>query len=186
MFPTLFFEPSTSERVLTGSYPATHIHLPAGVPDPAPEHAAVSRTCALRKLTAHAKAAGLQRQQIILDPGLELGKTWWQPVSLLAAMNRYTRLGYPLLLSPSHKIFLGRLLRPDEHEHGPATTAATAIGVLRGSRVLRVHDARQAPHATDSPQQSCAADAETPMSPSIKSQDKVRGRRAAAGWECEA
>ncbi|MDQ3886660.1 MAG: dihydropteroate synthase [Actinomycetota bacterium] len=63
--------------------------------------------------------------------------------------DRYARLGYPLLLGGSHKIFLGRLLGLDQHERGPATTAATAIGVLRGCRVLRVHGAKPARHAAD-------------------------------------
>lgn len=130
---------------------ATHIRLPPGVPDPEPEYNDVVDDVhsALRELAGRAEAAGVGREQIIVDPGLDLGKTWWQSVRLLAAMDHYARLGYPLMLGASHKIFLSRVLGLDGHERGAATTAATAIGVLRGCRVLRVHDAKPARHAAD-------------------------------------
>lgn len=52
-----------------------------------------------------------------------------------------------MLLSPSHKIFLDRLLDLEASERGHATVAACTIGVVRRARVLRVHDARAASHA---------------------------------------
>lgn len=64
-------------------------------------------------------------------------------------MDTFAALGHPLLLGASNKIFLGRLLGLDIAERGPASVAATAIGVLRGCRVLRVHDAAGARHAAD-------------------------------------
>jgi dihydropteroate synthase len=135
----------------SASVVATHIRLPPGVADPDPEYDdVVDDVCrALLDLAKRAMTAGLHPEQIILDPGLDLGKTWWQSVRLLAGMDRFARLGHPLLLGASHKIFLGRLLGVGKHERGAATTAATAIGVLRGCRVLRVHDAAEARHAAD-------------------------------------
>ncbi len=67
----------------------------------------------------------------------------------LAAMDRFAALGHPLLLSASNKIFLGRLLGLDVTQRDAASTAAAAIGALRGCRVLRVHDAPGARHAAD-------------------------------------
>lgn len=131
---------------------ATHIRLPPGVPDPEPEYDDVVEDVhrALKELAARAESAGLSADRIILDPGLDLGKTWWQSVRLLAAMDRYAQLGYPLLLAASRKIFLGRLLGVDEPgQRGAASTAATAIGVLRGCRVIRAHDAKPARQAAD-------------------------------------
>ncbi|MCP2257276.1 dihydropteroate synthase [Streptoalloteichus tenebrarius] len=130
---------------------ATHIRLPPGVPDPEPVYDDVVSDvrAALRHLASLARDAGLSREQVILDPGLDLGKTWWQSVRLLAAMDRYAALGHPLLLGASHKIFLGRLLGLDTHERGPASVAAATIGALRGCRVLRVHDVRGARQAAD-------------------------------------
>jgi dihydropteroate synthase len=85
----------------------------------------------------------------MVDPGLDLGKTWQQSVRLLARCDALAELGYPLLVAPSNKIFLGRLLGLDRHERGAATVAACAVAALRGARVLRVHDARGARHAVD-------------------------------------
>ena len=64
---------------------------------------------------------------------------------LLAAVDRFTGLGRPLLLGASSSIFLGQLLGLGIDEREAASVAAAAIGVLRGCRVLRVHDARGAP-----------------------------------------
>jgi dihydropteroate synthase len=130
---------------------ATHIRLPPGVPDPDPVYNDVVEDVAraLAELADRAISAGLSRERVIVDPGLDLGKTWQQSVQLLAAQERFAALGYPLLLGASNKIFLGRLLGLDTQERGAATVAACAVGVLRGARVLRVHDARGARHAAD-------------------------------------
>jgi dihydropteroate synthase len=130
---------------------ATHIRLPPGVPDPDPRYPDLVEdvAVALRELARRARECGLGADRVVLDPGLDLGKTWRQSVHLLAAMDRFTRLGHPLLLGASNKIFLGRLLGLDADERGAASVAAAAIGVLRGCRVLRVHDARGARHAAD-------------------------------------
>jgi dihydropteroate synthase len=130
---------------------ATHIRLPPGVPDPNPRYndVVVDVAHALGGLANRAAAAGISRERIIIDPGLDLGKTWQQSVQLLAAQDRFASLGYPLLLGASNKIFLGRLLGLDTHQRGAATVAACTVGVLRGARMLRVHDARGARHAAD-------------------------------------
>jgi dihydropteroate synthase len=130
---------------------ATHIRLPPGVPDPDPQYPNLIEdvTVVLRDLARRASECGLGADRVILDPGLDLGKTWQQSVHLLAAMDRFARLGHPLLLGASNKIFLGRLLRLDTDDRDAASIAAAAIGVLRGCRVLRVHDARGARHAAD-------------------------------------
>jgi dihydropteroate synthase len=104
---------------------------------------------ALSGLSRRARDHGLGPDRVILDPGLDLGKTWQQSLHLLAGMTRFTHLGHPLLLGASNKIFLGRLLGLPTHERDAASTAAAAIGVLGGCRVLRVHDARSARHAAD-------------------------------------
>ena len=130
---------------------ATHIRLPPGVLDPDPIYGDVvgDVAAALADLARLAEAAGIPPTRIIVDPGLDLGKTWQQSVHLLAAMDRFADLGYPLMLGASNKIFLGRVLNLDKHERAPATIAACAIGALNGCRILRVHDARGARHAAD-------------------------------------
>jgi dihydropteroate synthase len=130
---------------------ATHTRLPPGVPDPEPVYGDVVAdvAAALRRLVGRAEAAGIPARRIVVDPGLDLGKTWQQSLRLLAHFEVFAGLGYPLLLAASNKIFLGRLLNLDRHERQAATVAACALGVARGARVVRVHDARGTRHAVD-------------------------------------
>ena len=124
---------------------ATHIRLQPRVPDPEPEYeggvvpAVTDRLVALARA---AEAAGLTRERIVIDAGLDLGKTWEQSLELLRASERLASLGYPLLLSASNKTFLGKLLDLDVGERREATLAATALGVLKGCRIIRAHDVR--------------------------------------------
>jgi dihydropteroate synthase len=130
---------------------ATHIRLAPGVPDPQPVYddlvGDVAR--ALSRLADGAKRAGVHQESIIIDPGLDLGKTWRQSIELLAATDRFVALGHPVLVSASNKIFLGRLLGREKLERANATVAACALGVLRGARLVRVHDAPGARDAVD-------------------------------------
>ncbi len=131
---------------------ATHIRLPPGVPDPDPQFRDVvaevrQELCAVAR---RAEDAGLGRARIVIDPGLDLGKTWRQSLELLAATRTFAALGYPLLLGASNKIFLGRALGGLQKDHRDvATAAACALAVAGGARVVRVHDARIGRQASD-------------------------------------
>jgi dihydropteroate synthase len=139
-------------RSAGASVVATHIRKPPGVPDPDPAFTDVIEEVAeeLGRVAQQALDAGLARDQVIVDPGLDLGKTWQQSLQLLAATARFTRMGFPLLLGASNKIFLGRALgglRKDQRHF--ATAAACALAAADGARVLRVHDARIGRHGGD-------------------------------------
>jgi dihydropteroate synthase len=130
---------------------ATHIRLAPRVPDPDPIYGDVVAdvAAALARLAACAESAGIPSDRILVDPGLDLGKTWRQSTQLLAGTARFAALGYPVLLAPSNKIFLGRLLGLELQDRGNATVAACAVAAARGARVLRVHDAGPARQAAD-------------------------------------
>lgn len=87
-----------------------------------------------------ALAAGVQRDQIILDPGIGFGKTVEQNLELLDRLGEIKALGFPVLLGPSRKSFIGYALDlpPDQRLEG--TAAAVAIGIDRGADIVRVHD----------------------------------------------
>jgi dihydropteroate synthase len=87
-----------------------------------------------------AEAVGIPKERIIIDAGLDLGKTTPQSVVLLRESRRFAELGYPLLLSASNKTFLGQLLDLEITQRREASLAAAALGVGEGCRVLRVHD----------------------------------------------
>lgn len=88
-----------------------------------------------------AEAAGVSRDKIILDPGIGFGKTREHNLKLLACLERFVGLGYPILLGASRKRFMGSLCDIDiPAELIPATCATTALGVMAGVTVFRVHD----------------------------------------------
>jgi dihydropteroate synthase len=121
---------------------ATHIRLGPRIPDPEPVYDdVVTDVCDfLVERARRAEAGGLSTDRIILDAGLDLGKTWEQSLELLRRSDQLAALGYPLLLSASNKTFLGRLLDLDVRDRREASLAATAVGVGRGCRIIRAHD----------------------------------------------
>jgi dihydropteroate synthase len=87
-----------------------------------------------------AHQAGLPDAHIILDPGIGFGKTTAQNLELLDRLPEIKALGYPLLVGPSRKSFIGYTLDlpPDERVEG--TAAAVALSIDRGADIVRVHD----------------------------------------------
>jgi dihydropteroate synthase len=121
---------------------ATHIRLRPREADPDPHYDDVTSTVAafLLERRRWARDAGLLDEQIILDAGLDLGKTAAQSLELLRASDRLAALGSPLLLSASNKTFLGVLFELGVTQRREASLAATALGVVLGCRIIRVHD----------------------------------------------
>ncbi|HLI53849.1 MAG TPA: dihydropteroate synthase [Acidimicrobiales bacterium] len=130
---------------------ATHIRLAPRVPDPEPEYGdLVGEVCAfLAERAGRARAAGIPDTRIVVDAGLDLGKTAAQSAELLRATDRLAALGWPLLLSASNKTFLGVLFGLEVGERAEATVAAHAVGVSLGARILRAHDVRSARRVAD-------------------------------------
>jgi dihydropteroate synthase len=123
---------------------ATHIRLRPRVADPEPVYDDVVGTVcdALSALAGRALDAGVPATGVLVDAGLDLGKTPAQSLALLRASDRLAALGFPLLLSASNKRFLGERLGLAIDARGDASLAAAALGVTLGCRVLRVHDVR--------------------------------------------
>jgi dihydropteroate synthase len=94
----------------------------------------------LSERAAGARAAGIPAERIVLDAGLDLGKTAEQSLTLLRASQRLAGLGFPLLLSASNKTFLGKVLDLEITERGAASIGAAALGISWGCRIVRVHD----------------------------------------------
>ncbi len=87
-----------------------------------------------------AHQSGVSDERIILDPGIGFGKTVSQNLELLDRLDEIKQLGYPLLVGPSRKSFIGYTLDlpPDERVEG--TAAAVALCIDRGADIVRVHD----------------------------------------------
>lgn len=130
---------------------ATHIRLVPRQPDPDPHYDDMIATVVgfLAERAARAGAAGIPRQRIMIDAGLDLGKSEPQSLVLLRASDRLTELGYPILLSASNKRFLGVLLGLEVGDRLRASIAAHAIGIGLGCRILRAHDVAAARRCAD-------------------------------------
>lgn len=88
-----------------------------------------------------AEAAGIDRERFILDPGIGFGKTAEQNLVLLIRCDRFRELHRPVLIGPSRKSFIGKVLsEPDPRQRVFGTAGAVACGVMRGADIVRVHD----------------------------------------------
>jgi dihydropteroate synthase len=91
----------------------------------------------------HAAAAGVQEENIILDPGIGFGKTLEHNLALLRHLDSLVELGFPVLVGASRKSFMGRLTGVEEaRDRIPGTVAANVIAYERGATFFRVHDVR--------------------------------------------
>jgi len=89
-----------------------------------------------------AEKAGLDRAQIIVDPGIGFGKSAAENFELLDRIDEFHALGCPVLFGHSHKSMFARIGR-DRDERLEATVAATALASDRGADIVRVHDVRE-------------------------------------------
>jgi dihydropteroate synthase len=84
--------------------------------------------------------AGVNKSQIVVDPGLGFGKRKEQNTELLARLPELEKLGMPIMVGPSGKLFLAK---PSEREAPGAIAAAVAAAVLGGAHLVRLHDVKE-------------------------------------------
>jgi dihydropteroate synthase len=90
-----------------------------------------------------ALAAGVEEENIILDPGIGFGKTLEHNLELLNRLDSIVELGFPVLIGASRKRFIGRLTGVEEaRERLFGTVAANVLAYERGATLFRVHDVR--------------------------------------------
>lgn len=130
---------------------ATHIRLQPRVPDPEPvyDDLVVDVRTFLADRAERALTAGIPRERVIVDAGLDLGKTPQMSLQLLHESDDLNALGHAVLLSASNKRFLFELLETTRYDIDSGTDAANTIGVIKGCRILRVHDVRAARRLSD-------------------------------------
>ena len=97
-----------------------------------------------------AKQAGIKQDKIILDPGIGFGKTIEHNLNLLGHLKLFVETGYPVLLGTSRKKFLNTITATKKPEDlALATSITTALAVMAGVKVLRVHDVKENRQALD-------------------------------------
>jgi dihydropteroate synthase len=94
----------------------------------------------LRERAAEARRRGLDDEQLVYDPGIDLAKTPAESIELLRRLPELGTLGRPLLVAVSRKDFLGALTGRPPSERDAGTLAALGVAVDGGAAILRVHE----------------------------------------------
>lgn len=88
--------------------------------------------------------AGVKEDMIIIDPGIGFGKTFEHNLEILKNLREFTLLEKPLLIGPSRKAFIGKILgNSPTSERLEGTAAAVAISIMNGANIVRVHDVKE-------------------------------------------
>ncbi len=94
----------------------------------------------LMQSVALAREAGIADERIILDPGIGFGKKVQHNLELIDRLDEVRALGFPVLLGPSRKSFIGYTLDLPADQRVEGTAATIAVGIVRGADIVRVHD----------------------------------------------
>jgi dihydropteroate synthase len=97
----------------------------------------------LRERIDAALAAGVLKENIIIDPGIGFGKTVEQNLELVNRLGELKTLGYPMLVGPSRKSFVGYTLDLPASERLEGTLAAVTLCIQKGADIMRVHDVKE-------------------------------------------
>jgi dihydropteroate synthase len=89
-----------------------------------------------------AQEAGIQMENVILDPGIGFGKTVEDNLALINRLDEIKAMGHPVLIGPSRKSFIGAMLNLTADQRLEGTAAAIAISITRGADIIRVHDVK--------------------------------------------
>jgi dihydropteroate synthase len=95
----------------------------------------------LRLQAKKAEEAGVE--QIVIDPGIGFGKRLEHNLELIRRLAEFKSLGYPLLVGPSRKSFIGKLLDLPVDQRLEGTAAAVSACILNGANIVRVHDVKE-------------------------------------------
>lgn len=94
----------------------------------------------LRAGVGKATAAGIERNRIVIDPGIGFGKTTEHNLQIIKHLGEFACLDLPVLLGASRKSFIGNVLKLPVDERLLGTAAAVAAGIINGAQIIRVHD----------------------------------------------
>jgi dihydropteroate synthase len=101
----------------------------------------------LTRLAEAAISVGVDREAVVVDPGLDFGKTTFHSLEIMRRLEEITQDGYPVLVAPSRKDVVGESLGLPPAERLEGTLALAAIGTMKGAAILRVHDVEAAARA---------------------------------------
>ena len=88
-------------------------------------------------------AEGIDSERIILDPGFGFGKTFEHNITLLQNLESFQSLKFPLLVGLSRKSFIRKILSGDHDDHLSGSSSAAILSILKGAKIVRVHDVKE-------------------------------------------
>ena len=141
------FDPAMKELIAERGVPVILMHM-RGTPrdmqiSPFYEDVIGEIGAFLRERIAEAVSAGIAQSSIVVDPGIGFGKRVADNLEIVRRLDAFHALGCPILLGPSRKSFIGKVLDVPSEERLEGTAAVVALSVLRGAHLIRVHDVRQ-------------------------------------------
>lgn len=89
-----------------------------------------------------AEEAGISPEHVVLDPGIGFGKTFEHNLQLMANLDQLAEMGRPILVGPSRKAFIGKILDLPVEDRIEGTAAAVALAVWQGAKIVRIHDVK--------------------------------------------
>ena len=144
----LRFDPGMSRVVAGYNIPVVLMHI-KGTPrnmQVNPEYEALLPEIIdyLRASIRIALDAGVRESMIIIDPGIGFGKTFEHNLEILNNLREFTLLEKPLLVGPSRKAFIGKILgNAPTSERLEGTAASVAVSIMNGANIVRVHDVKE-------------------------------------------
>lgn len=87
--------------------------------------------------------AGIEKDRIIIDPGIGFGKTTFHNLSILKNLKKFKTLGRPIAIGVSRKSFIGNILSLEVNQRLMGTAAAVSLAIANGAAIVRVHDVKE-------------------------------------------
>ncbi len=143
----LRFDPKMKEVASKYKVPIVLMHI-KGTPkemqkDPYYDDVIVEITEYLRQSIKMAEDVGIDREKIIIDPGIGFGKRLQDNLNILKNLKKFSILGCPILIGCSRKSFIGKILDLPAEERLEGSLAALAVAVMNGANIVRVHDVKE-------------------------------------------
>jgi dihydropteroate synthase len=144
----LHFDPALAQIAAKEDTPLVLMHI-RGIPETMQKNVHYDSLFSeilryFRDSIQRAESAGLDPQQVIIDPGIGFGKRVEDNLLIIKNLHEFRILGKPILLGTSRKSFIGKILNADSGERLEGTISSIAIGILNGAHIIRSHDVLQA------------------------------------------
>ncbi|RPI78003.1 MAG: dihydropteroate synthase [Desulfobacteraceae bacterium] len=145
---SLRFDPDMAAVAAKARVPVILMHI-QGTPADMQNHPTYQDLMAeivvfLQEAIERAVKAGIQREMLLVDPGIGFGKTFDHNLEIIRELGRLLTLQQPILLGSSRKAFIGHILNKEAPERDLGTMATIAAGILNGAQIVRVHNVAMA------------------------------------------